>query len=196
MAHGQLQARKGRTMFRTLSSIVFALGTFCVQAQNLTTAQLSALNTCINAVPEWAALPNNSDTASTIAAGLNQTAAPSWIVWRKRIPATEIGLTINYVAVAAMTTANLDRVKTFIVLNPVDFDPARSDIRTYMSDTFSGALGGQGQATRDALEAMYRRSASSGEKCLSTGTGTTVSPAALGYEGTFTFQQVQDARSL
>lgn len=179
----------------TLTAIAL-LATLAANAQSLTNAQLTTLRACINAVPEWAALPNNSDTASTIAAGWNQTANPAWIVWRKNLPTLEIGLVVNYVAVAAMTTANLDRVKTFYVMNPVTFDPARSDIRTYLADTFSGALGGQGQATRDALEAMYRRSATSGEKCLSTGTGTTVSPATMGYEGAITYQQVEAARAL
>lgn len=182
-----------RRLFVGLSLL---LASAWAQAQSLTTQQLTTLKACIHAVPEWAALPNNSDTASAITTGLNATATPAWIVWRRAVPTTEIGLTVNYVAVAAMTTANLDRVKTFIALNPESFDPSRNDIRTYMADTFSGALGGQGQATRDALEAMYRRSATSGEKCLSTGTGSTASPAVMGYEGSLTYQQVEAARTL
>ncbi len=181
---------------RLFAGFVLLLLAFAAQAQSLTPAQQATLKTCIDTNPTWAALLNDSASAVTIAAGLNAAAAPAWIVWRRAVPTAEIGTTVNYVAVAAMTTANLDRVKTFVTLNPDSFDPSRADIRTYMADTFSGALGGQGQATRDALEAMYRRSATSGEKCLSTGTGSTASPATLGYEGQIGWPDVQAARSL
>lgn len=162
----------------------------------LTTAQLQTLKAYIATVPAWAALPLTSASAQTISDGLNATASPVWVVWRKTVPTLEIGLVVNYIAVAAMTTANLDRVSVFYTLNPATFDPSRSDIRTYLSDTFSGALGGQGQATRDALDAMYRRNATLGEKVLSTGTGTTASPAVLGYEGSISTADVQLAREL
>ena len=66
----------------------------------------------------------------------------------------EIGKTVSYVAVAAMTTANLDRVRSFHTLNPEEFDPSRLDVRTFWADTFSGALGGEGANTRAALEAL------------------------------------------
>ena len=162
---------------------------------SLTTAQLQTLKTAILAEtnPEFVGYRNAGDNAG-MASWYN--VPSSAIVWRSRVPTTEIGLTVNYVAVAAMTTANLDRIKTFITLNPVNFDPGRSDIRTYMSDTFSGALGGQGQATRDALDAMYRRAATRGEALYDTGTGTTVSPATLGYEGSIATDDVREALAL
>jgi hypothetical protein len=82
-----------------------------------------------------------------------------------------------------MTDANRSRITTFYTMNPVQFDPSRSDVRSYWANTFSGALGGQGQATRDALEALWRRLASRAEKALATGTGSTATPASLGFEG-------------
>lgn len=117
-----------------------------------------------------------------VAGALNTLVSPAFIVYKAAVATAEIGLTVNYLAVAAMTTANLDRVQMFYTMNPESFDPNRSDIRTYMADTFSGALGGQGQATRDALEALYRRSATDFERILSSGTGTTVSPATFGKD--------------
>lgn len=161
----------------------------------LTPAQLQALKTYIASVPAWAALPNDSDAALQIASGMNEAAAPAWVVWRSSVPTLDIGRAVSYVAVAAMTTANLDRVKTFYAMNPTSFEPSRSDIRTFMADTFSGALGGAGQASRDALDALYRRNATLAEKALSTGTGSTASPATLGYEGAVSYADVQAARS-
>src|SRR5574343_869151 len=134
----------------------------------LTPQQRKALKAYINSVPAWAALPNDSDSALQIAASLNAPASPAWVVWRSSVPTLDIGRAVNYVAVAAMTTANLDRVRLFCEMNPSSFDPSRSDIRTFMSDTFSGALGGQGQASRDALDALYRRNSTLAEKVLST----------------------------
>jgi hypothetical protein len=65
-----------------------------------------------------------------------------------------------------------------------------------MTDTFSGALGGQGQATRDALDALYRRTATRGERLYATGAGTTVSPGVLVYEGNISTGDITDARNL
>lgn len=161
----------------------------------LTSPQLATLKAYINSVPARAALPNDSDSALQIAASLNAPASPAWVVWRSSVPTLDIGRAVNYVAVAAMTTANLDRVRLFCEMNPSSFDPSRSDIRTFMSDTFSGALGGQGQASRDALDALYRRNATLIEKVLSSGTGSTASPATLGYEGSIGYADVQAARS-
>lgn len=161
----------------------------------LTSPQLATLKAYINSVPAWAALPNDSDSALQIAASLNAPASPAWVVWRSSVPTLDIGRAVNYVAVAAMTTANLDRVRMFCEMNPSSFNPSRSDIRTFMSDTFSGALGGQGQASRDALDALYRRNATLIEKVLSSGTGSTASPATLGYEDSIGYADVQAARS-
>lgn len=161
----------------------------------LTNAQLATLKADIAADPALAAKPMTSAGAQEIADAYNLT-VPAWIVWKPNVPTLQIGAVVSYVAVAAMTTANLDRVRTFYVMNPDSFDPSRSDIRTYMSDTFSGALGGQGQASRDALEALYRRAATRAEKLYSTGTGSTASPATLTFSGSITGADVQQAREL
>jgi hypothetical protein len=161
----------------------------------LTTAQLATLKAAILADPVLNALPNTNVGNSVIAVTLNAPATPAFIVWKTVVQSTRIGKTVNYVAVAAMTTANLERLNNFLGMNPSDFDPARADIRTFMADTFSGALGGQGQATRDALEALYRRAALAAEKIFSTGTGSTASPAVVGREGPITPDEIEQARA-
>ena len=162
----------------------------------MTPAQLATLGTYIESVPAWAALPNTNAGNSTIQAGLNANASPDYIVWKSSLPTAEVGKTVNYVAVEALTDINRGKIDTFYGMNPDSFDPGRLDIRNYWANTFSGALGGQGQATRDALEALYRRKALLVEKVLATGTGSTVSPAVLGYEGTVTTDEIEQARAL
>lgn len=67
---------------------------------------------------------------------MNVPAYPSWTVYKTSEPTASIGKTVNYVAVAAMTTANLDRINTFTTLNPETLDPSRADVRQYFADTF------------------------------------------------------------
>jgi hypothetical protein len=186
-------ALRTRRLFIGLSLL---LACAWAQAQSLSSAQLTTLKACINAVPAWAALPNDSTSAVTIAAGLNAAASPAWVVWKPTEETGLIGRTVSYVAVEAMTTANLDKVRVFYVMNPERFEPVKADVRSFWANVLSGALGGAGQASRDAMDALYRRNATTGEKCLSTGTGSTASPATLGYEGQIGWPDVQAARSL
>ena len=161
----------------------------------LTPAQLATLKADILADPALASQPMTSAGAQAIADAYNSAATPTFVVWRKSVQTAEVGKTVNYIAVEAMTTANQDRIKTFYQMNPVEFEP-RSDIRSFWANTFSGALGGQGQATRDALEALWRRNATRGEKLFATGTGSTVSPGDMTVEGQITGADVQQAREL
>ena len=118
--------------------------------------------------------------------------ASAFIVWRKTVQTSEVGNAVNYIAVEAMTDANRGRITTFYTMNPQSFVP-RSDIRSYWGNTFSGALGGQGQATRDALEALWRRAASIAESIFATGTGTTVSPGETVFDGILSYGDISSA---
>jgi hypothetical protein len=160
----------------------------------LSTEQMLALKAYINSQPDLSSYPNNTDGAFDIARLLN--AATNHVVWRTRVVTEDVGNSINYVALSALTTANRDRLTTFFILNREDFDPSRADIRAYFADTFSGALGGQGQATRDALEALWRRPANRIEQVFAVGTGTSQSPASLTFEGEVSYQEVDTARNL
>lgn len=169
-------------MIKLLLASSLWLMSFGAWAQGLTPAQLATMCTAVKANPTANALRITGDGGG-MRGWLNQTFSPAWVVWKPSVPTLEIGQAVNYVAVAAMTATNLERVNTFMRLNPNTFNPARADIRTYMSDTFSGALGGQGQATRDALDALYRRSATNAERQLATGAGTTQDPGVLVFAG-------------
>ena len=154
----------------------------------LTEAQLPALKAAIQAEtdPEFVGYRTAGATGA-MAQWLNE--ASTFIVWRASVATSEVGKAVNYIAVEAMTDANRNRINTFYGMNPQSFEP-RADVRTYWDNTFSGALGGQGQATRDALAALWRRAATRGEKIYATGTGTTASPGTLVVEGNISEYEV------
>ena len=154
----------------------------------LTPAQRTTLAAHIRANTDPAVVTALSTRNDTKLAELYNSAS-SFIVWKKSIPTSDVGVTVNYIAVEAMTDANRTRITTFYAMNPVSFAP-RSDIRSFWANTFSGALGGEGQNTRDALEALWRRAALLVEKVFATGTGTTVAPGDLTFEGTATIEDI------
>lgn len=173
----------------------------------LTAAQLQTLKTAIAAEtdPTFVAY-RNAGNAGAMASWYNVDS--SFIVFKPTCPTQSIGDVVSYVAVAALTDINVNKLNLFYTLQPQNFEPNKSDQRTYLADVFSGALGGQGQATRDALDALYRRAAWRGEKLYCTGTGTTVAPGELGPvvsdntgtisnpQGAVTTQNVIDATTL
>ncbi len=157
----------------------------------LNSAQLQTLKAAILAEtdPTFVTYRTNGQT-NQMAAWYN--VASTFIAWRKSVQTAEVGKAVNYIAVEAMTDANRTRITTFYAMNPATFEP-RSDIRTFWDNTFSGALGGQGQATRDALAALWRRAATRGEKLYATGTGTTADPGTLVFEGSITDRDISAA---
>jgi hypothetical protein len=157
----------------------------------LTPAQKTTLKTALLADSTVATYLASSQY-QPVADNYNALASPAFWGYRQGIPSGEIGTTVNYVAVAAMTTANLQRVSDFLRMNQTSFT-GRDDIKTFLSDTFSGALSGQGQATRDALDLMLRKQASKAEKLFATGTGSTVAPATLVFYGLLSAEDISEA---
>ena len=76
-----------------------------------------------------------------IAAAMSADFSPAFVVFKSSIPSSAIGTTISYVALAAVTSANLTQLQVFLQLNPVSFPPT-AGIRAFFATTFSGALGG------------------------------------------------------
>lgn len=163
----------------------------------LTTTQLQTLKTNINTNtdPAFVQYRNNGQN-NQMAAWYNVDS--TFIVFKPTAPTDDLGDIVNYVAVAALTDANVNKLNLFYTLNPETFEPVRADERTYLADVFSGALGGQGQATRDALDAYYRRPALRGEQLYCTGTGTVAAPGALNATafGDMTDINIRDALAL
>ena len=159
----------------------------------MTPAQLSTLKAYIladSAFQEMALTGQYQQVANA----MNLQASPAFTAWKKRVDTPDVGRTVLYGAVGALTTVNTSRIDLFYAMNPVSFEP-RLDIRTFFDATFSGALAGEGQATRDALTALWKRLATRFEKVLATGTGSDASPATMGAEGPMVAQDVGDALS-
>ena len=161
-------------------------------------SQYAALKAAIAADPTLNAYPNTQDGAFNMAAQkLNVAFAPAFQVYKDLSEANtiDLGNVISYVAYAAMTTANQQQWANFYALNPQHYDPSRADIQSFMANTWSGALGGDGAATRAALLAYGIRNAWYIEKIYATGTGTLVSPAKMVFIGAVNYLDVYAARN-
>jgi len=144
----------------------------------LTPSQLTALRAACFANPTAAAFFVAPGNSAGLLGYLN--ADSTFIARRPSVGTAEIGPVLNYDAVAALTTANRDRATTFVALNPVSFMPT-ADIEAYWDTTFGGTLAGQGAATRAALKALWRVTATQAQRMLATGTGTTDLPGTLTF---------------
>jgi len=162
----------------------------------LTLTQQQTLKAYIEADGTLNAFPLNGDGAFAISQLLNMQASPDYVVYKNEVMTDDVGEAVNYVAVEAMTTGNQDRIKTFYLMNPVSFNPSRTDIRAFWDQTFSGALGGQGANTRAALEALWRRLATRFETIYAAGSGTTANPSTLGVVGPVSYPEIEAARNL
>ena len=118
----------------------------------------------------------------------------TFVVFKSLVQTMDVGKVINYDAVAALTDINANRVQLFTRLNPTTFPP-RADIRSFFANVFSGTLAGGGQATRDALDALYRRTVNRAEQALASGAGTTNSPGTLTFEGTISSDDAAQIRT-
>lgn len=158
---------------------------------NLSTAQLQTLKAAIAAETAATFVTYRTNGQTDLMAGwYNQPS--TFVVYKNSVPTSALGYTINYVALAAVTSGNLTQLQLFLQLNPLSFPPT-ADIRAFFNTTFSGALGGQGQATRDALVALWKRFATRCEKLYATGTGSDASPGALVFDGSLSGTDISAA---
>jgi hypothetical protein len=159
----------------------------------LTLSQLQAIKAAIAADTALSSQPMTPDGAFAIAEALNQLAVPDFIVWRSKVSNGEVGKAFVASSLSAMTSANNDRLVSFVLWNPDGVEPQRADHRVFFDDVFSPA---SGAPTRTALAALWRRRARRVEKLFAVGTGSDGAPATLGFEGTINYQDVEAARAL
>lgn len=160
----------------------------------LTNEQLTTLKAYIATVPAWAALPNNSDTAYAIADELNKPAAPAWIVWRDDVRADEIGNAWIGTDIDGMSALNMQRLQLLLASSAGgSFDMRRIDRRAGFENPFGT---NQNNASRVAMRAAWKRSATVLEKLFATGAGTDASPAVTVVTGAVSYPEVQAARNL
>ena len=193
-------AWKRRWTFATKKNEVFlSLKVFIMSLSN---AQLAILKADIIADPILSAQPNNSDGASVIAGFYNILAVPDFWAWRTSMTKAEYvqsagpdGTTFIWVGNGFITRSVGERDAWRELFNGDQAcNPSLSNVRAAFGDIFSGA--GNAAANLAHLIAMSRRKIKRAEKLFATGTGTTVAPAIMTFEGDLSYQDIEQARNL
>lgn len=164
----------------------------------LTDAQIPTLRTAIQneTDPAFVTLRNAGATGD-MAAFFNQDASPEYWVWRTRVMKRELvtsvgpeGTTFNWTGTGFITRSVGERDAWRELFDGSgSVNPSLDNVRTAFGDIFSGATA-PAPANRTHLLAVSRRKATRGEKLFATGTGSTASPAKLGFEGEVTNDDV------
>lgn len=162
----------------------------------LTGPQYAQLKAHIAGDPALAALPNTSDGHAAVAAALNVTATPAFVVWRTAVPVDEI--MSNGFDWTRVDNATVGKARIWEwMMRAGTIHPAKANIRAGIDEAWSGT--GTEQVThRAAIYAHCKRAATRAEKLFATGTGTTLAPATLAanFEGDLSAQDVETARNL
>ena len=178
---------------RLLLALLLCVVPFAASAQPLTDAQMVTLRAAIEADPALNAIPNTYPAgAEQLAAALNATATPAFIVWRTNVLIGDVGRAFNATELAGLTSVNHTRLQTLAIYMASGVNPSVSGVRAFFDDIFSGA---GGTNTRAALLALWKRPARLIERIFATGTGTDASPALLVFEGTITPVTAHNARA-
>lgn len=155
--------------------------------------QLALLKADILADPvlsQWAA---TGYMASEIADAYNQTAAPEWVVWKSNVLVDEIMR--NGMDWARVDNLSVGKARIWDWMGRLGtFDASKPNIRAGIDATWVGTAADL--AVRAMVYTHCKRAAKRAEKLLSTGTGTTATPATMGFEGNLTYQDVEAALAL
>lgn len=169
---------------------------------SLTSLQLQTLGAYIATVPEWNALPNDSDAAFFIAGELDKPASPAFTVWRTSVRQDEITQNgFDWVRVDNLSVGKA-RIWEWMFGNTArSFNPTKDNVRAGIAECWKGTAADL--AVQAAVLAHCKRSANGYEKVFAAGTGTVQAPAVLGVdsdglyiEGAVSYSTVQQARSL
>ena len=160
----------------------------------LTTTQNQLLKAAIAADGTMSAQPNTTAGNTVIKGLLEQDAAPAFVVWKSVLTLDEItqnGFTWTEVDNLAVGKA---RIWEWMFKNSTNsINPSKSNVQAGIVECWSGTAG------RLAVQAVVlshcKRNATRLEKILATGTGTTLSPAVMGYEGPISTDDIETARN-
>ena len=151
----------------------------------LTTEQKAALKADILANPDLNVFPNSPDGAFEIAILYNQLASPDFIVWRTNVPINEI--VNNGFTWTAVDSLTVGKARIWEWMKESGFiNPSKVNVRQGLQDAFG--------ASQPNITPHLKRLATRAERLFATGTGSDVSPGTMTFEGSLTFQEVQEAR--
>lgn len=151
----------------------------------LTQEQLVILKNDIAADPAFIGV-----FAQEIADAYNLPASPDWWVWRTDVPSDElydaIFETIGGLQLDGLVASKRDSLFKLIDRSlDASILAARANVDDYC---------GSQANLKAALQGVQKRLATRAEKLFSSGTGTSVSPATMTFEGMLSYQQVEAAQ--
>lgn len=165
----------------------------------LTAAQKTLLKTAILADPGVSQLYLDGNT-SGVADYLNVTASPAFWVWRTDVSRQDVYTAQNDLPVSGAQTgfwswttyknqaATEQNAWTQMFMGDLA-NFSRQNVRDGVASIFTGSAAANAQ--RDHCLAVGRRLATRAEKILASGTGSTATPAVMGFEGAITPTDVQ-----
>lgn len=154
----------------------------------LTAEQKALLKAAIAADPVLGVLPNNYDTAYKVEAAFNSLTA-DWYVWRSSVsPDDWFAAMFGGGGATQLDALTASKRDSLFQLCSNTQNPTNAAIRAAVDD-FCGSQ----NTLKAALTVVQKRLARRIEKVLSTGTGSSASPAVLEYEGTITYSDAKDA---
>ncbi len=163
----------------------------------LTQQQLQTLKADIAADPALASKPMTSGAALEIASAYNAPASPTYKVWRSAVSRVEIynktseqATTWSWTFYKNQSAVEQNSWVQMFMGDQADFSQA--NLRAGIQVIFTAASA----ANATHALAIGKRSATRGEKLFAAGTGSVASPATMGFEGSITSEQVQQAREL
>lgn len=159
---------------------------FSTTAFSFTESELASLQSAALAEPTI----QSCITAGDDGCVANWFNAPSeFIVWKTSLIDTDVYADpgFDFTLVDGLTTGKRDEWTNFLFKNGF-INPSKSNIRSGIADVWSGTAGKV--AVQNAILALSKRPANNAEKALSTGTGTTVSPGVMTFEGTVRVDEI------
>lgn len=156
----------------------------------LTTAHKAALKTHIETSPDLNVFPNDPDGAFAIAALLNALAVPDFYVWRSDVSTEEVRAVLVWSEYDTLSASKQNAFE-FLCSNHI-VNATLPNVRQGIASIFGAP---QQSGNLAALTGVAKRKATRAEKLFATGTGSLASPATMGFEGSISFQDVQDARN-
>lgn len=154
---------------------------------SLLPSQWPLLKTDILADPTLAQWAATGRMAAEIAIEYNKTASPAWTVWRSSVEtSTVMANGFTWTEVDQLTGGKARIWEWMASLGTIN--PAKSNVRQGLRDCF-----GASSATYLGMLPYLKRPATRAEKLFTTGSGTDSNPATMTFEGTLTYQDVEQA---
>lgn len=163
----------------------------------LALTQLQALKTAIAADQALNAFPDGSDGDFAIAAALNQTAIPPWIVWRTSVSRQEI--LQNGFDWTRLDNLSVGKARIWAdIFVEGALNPSKANVRAGIEAVWVGTA--PDLAVRAAVYIHCKHNATRAQKLFSSGTGSDATPATMDAsiddQFQLVYQDVETARSL